>query len=154
MTETLKLALPDLEATRRLAEQIAAEIRAPMTIALKGTLGAGKTQFVRFFAHALGVSEEEVTSPTYVLLQRYSGEQLIYHFDWYRLETEDQVWDLGIDELYEQPNIVMIEWPDRFPSCLPEDYLEVEIAVEQGTRFAHVHATGNKSKILVNSISG
>ena len=154
MTESLKLALPDLEATKRLAERIAKAAPASMTIALKGTLGAGKTQFVRFFAHALGVSEEDVTSPTYVLVQRYPGERQIYHFDWYRLDTEDQVWDLGIDEIYEQPTIVLIEWADRFPNCLPEDYLEVKIAVEEETRFAHVCANGLKSEVLMKSLRG
>ena len=93
----------------------------PLTVALAGGLGAGKTQFVRFLAQQLGVPSEDVTSPTYVLLQRYAGKQVVYHFDFYRLDTANQVWDLGIDELFEQPVFVCIEWANKFSECLPDE---------------------------------
>ncbi len=100
MNASAQFKLPDLQATDELAQALAESVTTPLTIAINGGLGAGKTQLVRLLAQHLGVPAEEVTSPTYVLLQRYVGQQTIYHFDFYRLERESQVWDLGIDELY------------------------------------------------------
>lgn len=121
-----------------------------MTVALMGTLGAGKTQLIRYLAEQLGVPPEEVTSPTYVLMQRYVGKVILYHFDFYRLETDAQVWDLGIDELYEQPVINLIEWADKFPQCLPEDHLSIHIEqAEAGKRRAIICGTGPRSFDLV-----
>ena len=105
----LQYPLATLDDTRCLAEHLAQLLQPPLTIGLVGTLGAGKTQFVRFLVAALGVAAENVTSPTYVLQQTYLGSCKIHHFDFYRLDRAAQVWDLGIDELYEQPCIVLIE---------------------------------------------
>ncbi|MEM8735166.1 MAG: tRNA (adenosine(37)-N6)-threonylcarbamoyltransferase complex ATPase subunit type 1 TsaE [Planctomycetota bacterium] len=129
--------LCDLNATADFAERLANQIPIPFTITLNGTLGAGKTQFVRFFAQQLGVPAEDVTSPTYVLLQRYVGRQKIYHFDFYRLDSSDQVWDLGIDEIFVEPAIVIVEWASKFPECLPEDYLELLLTTADGDSKGH-----------------
>lgn len=127
MSDPLQVTLPDLQATRRFADQLAASCAPPLTIALAGSLGAGKTQLVRYLCNSWGVPEGEVTSPTYVLLQRYRSRFPIYHFDFYRLENVDQVWELGIDELFEQPIMVLIEWADKFPECLPDDHVWLQI---------------------------
>ena len=66
------------------------------------------------------MAAEDVTSPTYVLQQRYPTSPVIHHFDFYRLESPTAVWDLGIDELYGEPGFVFIEWADKFPECWPE----------------------------------
>ncbi|MEZ6138250.1 MAG: tRNA (adenosine(37)-N6)-threonylcarbamoyltransferase complex ATPase subunit type 1 TsaE [Pirellulaceae bacterium] len=125
--------LPTLDATCALAVGIAQYVTSlpsqiSATLALQGTLGMGKTQWARYFCQALGVPAEVVTSPTYVLLQRYGTAigKRIYHFDFYRLESAAHVWDLGIDELFEQPSIILIEWADKFPECLPMEYLRIE----------------------------
>lgn len=142
MSHPIEIDLPDLEATQKLAQVIAEAVQTPATIALEGTLGTGKTQFVRYFAETLGVPAEEVTSPTYVLLQRYRGRQVLHHFDWYRLNGEYEVWDLGIDELYEQNTIVLIEWADKFPQCLPNEFLRIKLAHERSFRTAKVEMQG------------
>lgn len=147
---SFEVSLPDLNATRELARRVASLVSVPMTIALRGTLGAGKTQFVRYFAAALGVAEQDVTSPTYVLLQRHIGTQTIYHFDFYRLEHAEQVWDLGIDELFELPAVVLIEWSEKFPECLPDERLEIAITIDDSQqRTARVSATGVRAERLV-----
>lgn len=145
--------LPTLEATRELAQRIAPHLEPPMTIALEGTLGAGKTQWVRYMAGALGVQEADVTSPTYVLLQQYVGRYKIFHFDFYRLDSEAEVWDLGIDEYYEQSCLVLIEWADKFPDCLPDNY--VRCVLEQygeGKRRAHLTAHGPRARRLLAQV--
>ncbi len=146
--------LATLEATQRLAFAIGEQVAAPLTIALVGTLGTGKTQFVRFLAQSLGVAPEDVTSPTYVLHQRYSGRIPIHHFDFYRLDTVDQVWDLGIDELYEQNVLVLIEWADKFSECLPDDYLRIALDPQiGGSRVASISGTGPRARTLASAIS-
>jgi tRNA threonylcarbamoyladenosine biosynthesis protein TsaE len=135
--------LTTLKSTERFAVSLAELAISPMTIALNGTLGSGKTQWTRFFCQALGVAPALVTSPSYVLLQIYHGREKIYHFDFYRLESEAAVWDLGIDELYEQNCWVIIEWANKFPQCLPADYLEIMFEHGQAElRQAHLHPQG------------
>ncbi|MCR9293001.1 MAG: tRNA (adenosine(37)-N6)-threonylcarbamoyltransferase complex ATPase subunit type 1 TsaE [bacterium] len=153
MPDNLILELPSLEATQRLATALGHSMRVPLTVAFEGDLGAGKTQFIRFLAASLGVPNEEVTSPTYVLLQRYQGQMVIYHFDFYRLESESQVWDLGIDELFEQPVAILIEWADKFPQCLPEDFLRISMRqLSDGQRMAEVSANGAVSGEVLSAL--
>ncbi len=127
MPESHTVPLSSLADTQQLARFVADASQPPLTIGLVGSLGAGKTQWVRFLVDQWGVPAEQVTSPTYVLLQQYVGRFRIYHFDFYRLESEAQVWDLGIEELYEQPVIVLVEWADKFPTCLPPDRLMLQL---------------------------
>jgi tRNA threonylcarbamoyladenosine biosynthesis protein TsaE len=135
-----------------LAERFAACAQAPLNIGLDGGLGAGKTQWIRYFCEALGVPADVVTSPTYVLLQRYQsivGE--IYHLDFYRLENVDQVWDLGFDELQEGSAILLVEWAGKFPQTLPADRLHLAFESLAGgqQRRVTINASGTKSPSLL-----
>ena len=156
MTDSVLVELPNLEATRQLAFQFAKCIEPPIVLGLVGTLGTGKTQWMRFLAEALNGDPVDVTSPTYVLLQRYPAKYPIYHFDWYRLESESQVWDLGIDELYEQPVVVVVEWSDKFPACLPPSYVRVELEQTNQDRpqqrNAKIHAIGSRAQGVLNRL--
>lgn len=119
--------------TGHLAELVGQKIREGTVLCLEGDLGAGKTLFVQSLAHTLGV-EGEVTSPTFNLMNVYEGICRIYHFDLYRLETEDELDDIGFYEYTEEPEgIVVIEWPDKFPESLPDDYVRVRITQTNGT---------------------
>lgn len=144
MLPPIHVELPNLASTDEFAARLAKNIRVPQTVALSGTLGAGKTRWTRSFCHALGVSVEAITSPTYVLLHRYHGYELeIYHFDFYRLENEQQVWDLGLDELQESPVLIIIEWAEKFPGVLPIDRLDMQLSVSvDGGRQAELQPTG------------
>ena len=99
--------------TAAVGERIAASIRAGDVILLYGQLGAGKTAFVRGLARGLGAPPEDVTSPTFTLVQEYRGRVTLYHVDLYRLEPRE-VPDLGLDELVEGESVVAVEWPDRW----------------------------------------
>ena len=120
--------------TADLATEIGKKIREGTILCLEGDLGAGKTLFVRHLAQTLGV-EGEVTSPTFNLMNVYEGICDILHFDLYRLETEEQLEDIGFFEYTDDPEaIVVIEWPDKFPDALPEDYISVKFErVEEGS---------------------
>ncbi len=97
-------------------------------ISLLGTLGAGKTRFVQAVASAGGVPEDDVTSPTFVLIQEYkSGRRPIFHFDAYRLKDDDEFLELGPEEYFDGGGLTFIEWADRVERCLPHDYVQIQI---------------------------
>jgi len=105
----------------------------PKLVVLRGEMGAGKTTLVKGIAAALGAAEEEdVTSPTFTLVHEYVGPKVtVYHLDLYRLETEKEIAALGIEEMAEQPNaLVLVEWGERFPSIV--ERADAEIAMEHG----------------------
>jgi tRNA threonylcarbamoyladenosine biosynthesis protein TsaE len=107
------------------------------TVALSGTLGAGKTRLVQAVAEALGVDRRAVVSPTFVLVQEYAGRRPIYHIDAYRLKDIDEFLALGPEEFFESDALVLIEWADRIAEALPEACLGIDIAVigETARRF-------------------
>jgi tRNA threonylcarbamoyladenosine biosynthesis protein TsaE len=93
---------------------LALRLSAGDVVLLHGELGAGKTAFVRGIAQGLGARVEDVSSPTFTLIQQYdSGRLTLYHVDLYRLDPAE-VDDLGLEELVESGGIVAIEWPDRW----------------------------------------
>ena len=95
-------------------------------VSLEGPLGAGKTHFVKATALAMGITEE-VTSPTFTLLQSYgSGENRMHHSDWYRLESESEVLALGLEDYYHD-GLMFIEWGDKFAGILPPGTLRIRI---------------------------
>jgi tRNA threonylcarbamoyladenosine biosynthesis protein TsaE len=115
--------------TDRFGAALAAVLSPGTTIALTGTLGAGKTRLVQAIAAALGVPREEVVSPTFVLCQRYQGSRTIYHLDAYRLKDDDEFRELGPEEFFESDGLTIIEWADKVADCLPDERVEIEIEV-------------------------
>jgi tRNA threonylcarbamoyladenosine biosynthesis protein TsaE len=122
------LALPDERATASLAARIAACARRGDVIALAGPLGSGKTSFARAFIRARVGAFEEVPSPTFTLVEVYSGAgPSIWHFDLYRLDRPAEAWELGIEDAFAD-GISLIEWPERLGALLPAERLWVALA--------------------------
>ena len=103
--------------TAAVAAHLARSLAPGSVVALIGELGAGKTAFVRGFVEGLGVDPDEVTSPTFTVIQEY-GEGRVFHVDLYRL-TREEVDDLGLEELPERGGLVCIEWAERLPRSFP-----------------------------------
>ena len=103
----------DEAATAALGHALAEVLPPGTTVALCGTLGAGKTRLVQAIAEGLGVNRRDVVSPTFVLIQEYHGRRMIYHIDAYRLRDDDEFQQLGPDEYFESDGLVLIEWADR-----------------------------------------
>ncbi len=122
----------DENATARLGTALADCLPAGTTVALIGTLGAGKTRLVQSIGQACGVPEDSVTSPTFVLCQHYYGKRTLYHLDTYRLRDEDEFLQLGPEEYFDSDGITLIEWADRVIDCLPDERLEVHISIGPG----------------------
>jgi tRNA threonylcarbamoyladenosine biosynthesis protein TsaE len=112
------------EETAAVGERLAADLGRGDVILLFGDLGAGKTAFVRGLARGLGASPDDVTSPTFTIIQEYRGRVALYHVDLYRLEPRE-VDDLGLDELVVD-GIVAIEWAERWKDS-PRSAHEVRI---------------------------
>jgi tRNA threonylcarbamoyladenosine biosynthesis protein TsaE len=136
--------------TQRLGEALAAILPASATVALIGTLGAGKTRLAQAIARGCGIADDVVVSPTFVLCQPYYGLRTIYHMDAYRLKDDDEFLQLGPEEYFESDALTLVEWADRVIDCLPPDRLEVHIRVagETSREFRLVAAGRAMSRVV------
>jgi tRNA threonylcarbamoyladenosine biosynthesis protein TsaE len=118
--------------TLGLGEMMTELLLAPKLVVLRGELGMGKTTLVKGMAAALGAEADEVTSPTFTLVHEYAGKKTrLVHLDLYRLESERELEGIGLWELAEQPDaLVVVEWGDRFASVM--ERADAEISLTQG----------------------
>ncbi|MGH7605241.1 MAG: tRNA (adenosine(37)-N6)-threonylcarbamoyltransferase complex ATPase subunit type 1 TsaE [Gemmatimonadaceae bacterium] len=126
LAERGHLKLTELE-LRSWGEDLGKSITAPLLITLAGELGVGKTTLAQSICAGYGV-REEITSPTYALVQEYSAPRsAVFHIDLYRLESPDQLTNLGWDEIVSARALVLVEWPERAGNRLPDDHLPIDI---------------------------
>lgn len=124
----MRILLDDEAATEQLAEQLAARARPGDVLLLSGPLGAGKSSFARAFIRALaGTLALVVPSPTFTLVQNYETPRgMVWHFDFWRLETHAGIAELGWDEA--QAGIVLVEWPERLGPLAPDHALKISLS--------------------------
>lgn len=122
----IKFSTASPEETIELASKIGALLRRGDVIAFKGGLGAGKTTFTRGLAIGAGL-EDEVTSPTFALINEYHGALDIYHFDMYRIESVDDLETTGFFDYPMDESVFVIEWSENITEVLPENTISVEI---------------------------
>ena len=120
------------EELRDWGEQLGKSATAPLVVTLTGELGVGKTTLARAICRGYGV-EEEVTSPTYALIHEYRAPRsAVFHIDLYRLDSAEQLTNLGWDEIVSSRSVVLIEWPERAGARLPEDHLPIDLDYVEG----------------------
>jgi tRNA threonylcarbamoyladenosine biosynthesis protein TsaE len=133
------------EETIAWGRDFAALCRAPLMILLSGELGSGKTTLTKGIVSGLGAAaEEDVTSPTFTLLHVYgpeNDEQKVFHGDLYRIDKFHDFETLGMEDIFDKPAIVILEWSERFP--LPSPWPQIRIRLE--------HAGGDARRITVSS---
>jgi len=128
--------LPSPNATATLGAAVAQALAPGDAVCLWGPLGVGKSTLARGLIRALTSAEEDVPSPTFTLVQAYEGRGFpLAHFDLYRLERSEEVYELGLDEALEV-GAAVIEWPERLEGRLPPDRLDIEIGFRGEGRFA------------------
>jgi tRNA threonylcarbamoyladenosine biosynthesis protein TsaE len=118
--------------TEEIASELAGELKPGDVIALYGPLGAGKTSFVRGLAFGLHCVQP-VRSPTFSLINEYSGPLPLYHFDFYRLDGTAEIDDLGWTDYLENDGVLAIEWPEKVRKMLPIPRIEVYLSYLGGT---------------------
>ena len=124
---TARIELADLDATRRLAERLAGLLRVGDFVGLGGVLGAGKTTAARHVIEALAGHAMEVPSPSFTLAQSYEFEDFtLWHFDLYRIETPEEVYELGFEEALAD-GVCLVEWPDRLGPLIPTERLDLTL---------------------------
>lgn len=123
-------------------------------VCLEGNLGAGKTHLAKGVALGLGV-EDHVTSPTFTIINEYEGRLPLYHVDAYRLEEEDEAYELGLEEYLYGNGVTLIEWPDRIRPLIPREHLTVSVRMsgtEDDTRELELTSAGTKYERLVTAL--
>ncbi|MDX1440152.1 MAG: tRNA (adenosine(37)-N6)-threonylcarbamoyltransferase complex ATPase subunit type 1 TsaE [Rubricoccaceae bacterium] len=132
--ETLPSETTSLEATMALGEKLSKSLQRGDILALYGDLGAGKTHLVKGIAKGFGVDPEEVTSPTFTLIQEYDTDPPLYHLDVYRIESLDELERMGVNEYLHGDGICVIEWPERMEAILPEHTIRLTLSHVEGNR--------------------
>jgi tRNA threonylcarbamoyladenosine biosynthesis protein TsaE len=124
--------------TIRLGKRIGGHLRPGDVVALAGELGTGKTQLIKGVAVGVGVGKPTyITSPSFTLINEYTGKIPFYHIDLYRLNSEKEAEELGLEDYFQSMGITVVEWADKIPSLLPKEMLSI-----------HIHYTGKHTRSL------
>ena len=119
--------------TTALSEKLAAELKGGELVVFDGDLGAGKTFFTGALCEALGVDRTKVSSPTFVIMKKYSGKFDIYHWDFYRISSADELYIADFPEYLKAGNsVTIIEWADMFKECWESHRPRIEIKINFG----------------------
>ena len=134
------------EETYETGMEIAKHLGTGSVIALYGDLGSGKTQLVKGICKGLG-ADQTVNSPTFIIVNEYTAADFpkIYHFDLYRLKTQDEILQMGFAEYINTGNITLIEWPEHVEDILPKDTIKIHLAhtsANENERWIKVEAAG------------
>ena len=115
------------EETILLGKKFSNELKRGDIVALYGDLGTGKTQLIKGICNGLGV-EQTVTSPTFALMNVYDGREKIFHYDFYRLNSESEIYDLCVDDYFFSDGISLIEWAEKCENFLPTERVNINLS--------------------------
>ena len=116
------------EETTQWGRELAKRLKAPVLVLLTGELGTGKTTLTKGIVAGLGAgSEDDVTSPTFTLLHVYGNAEKVYHGDLYRIESFHDFETLGMEDIFERPAVVILEWSEKFPLKSPWPQVRVKL---------------------------
>jgi tRNA threonylcarbamoyladenosine biosynthesis protein TsaE len=136
------------EETRKLGKRLGALLKAGDYVGLSGQLGAGKTLFARAIAEGLGVNVDDVSSPTFSIVQTYKGRSPLHHVDLYRLESLDELTATGFFDL--ETGVSVVEWAEKIPAAIPKECLRLSFSVLGETqRQIDAAAFGDRHKALL-----
>ena len=125
-------------------EKLGRSLKPGDIVALYGQLGAGKTAFTRGLATGLGI-DMSVSSPTFTIVNEYPGVVPLFHFDMYRLEKEDELFDIGWDDYHDRGGVCAVEWSEKVPSAFPPETIVVTIKIlDETSRSLEISNTGGK----------
>ena len=147
----LQFELPSEAATTALAGRLAPTLKPGALVILTGPLGSGKTFLTRAMCRVLGLPDDvRVPSPTFTLVHEHPTQPPLAHADVYRLKSEDEVFELGLDERREEGYVVVVEWGEPHLACLGGDALLVRLSLDP--RRAELRATGPSSSEILQAV--
>ena len=120
--------IDSLDELNKVAEAVIESLNGRTVVALDAPMGAGKTTLVSRIAEYLG-SEDDVTSPTFAIVNQYEGTRTIYHFDMYRIDKIEEALDFGSEEYLSSGELCLVEWPEKIEALIPDDAMVVSIEV-------------------------
>ena len=149
----MKIYIENVEKTIALGFILGKMLSAGMVICLDGDLGAGKTHFSKGIALGLEI-EEDITSPTFTIVQEYRGRMELFHFDAYRLSGSEELYYIGFDDYLNKNGVIVIEWSNIVADILPKERLDIEInyAPDKG-RFFEFEPYGLEYEKLVEALA-
>ncbi len=149
----MNIELKSLEETEKFGKKLGSLLESGDILCLNGDLGAGKTTLTKSIGLGLEV-DDYITSPTFSLVNIYSGRLEVYHFDVYRLESIDEVYDLGFEEYFYGQGVSIIEWAEKIESILPKERVDLNISYgEDGTsRLIEIKGSGQAYKRIIEGL--
>lgn len=150
----MEIILKGLKETEEFGIKLGSLLKRGDILCLNGDLGAGKTTMTKSIGLGLGV-EEYITSPTFALINEYRGRLPVYHFDVYRLENADELYDLGFDDYFYGNGVCVIEWADKIQRMIPKDRIVVDIEKgnEDDERLLKISGYGKRYEELIKELS-
>ncbi len=126
----MTIEIRDIGNIHQAAREFIAQMGSGTVFAFYGTMGAGKTTFIKALCEELGV-KDVITSPTFAIVNEYerAGGDSIFHFDFYRIKKLEEVYDMGYEEYFYSGSLCLIEWPELIEPLLPDDAVKVSITV-------------------------
>lgn len=151
----IKLTTNSPAETEKLGKKIGLLLKGGEFLALSGGLGGGKTCFTRGVVSAVTPENSDlVASPTFAIMNQYSGNISVYHFDFYRMHGEDEIIDLGFEEYLQSGNICIVEWSERLTSLLPNDYLKINFDyADDEQRKVTITAYGANAEVFLKRLA-
>lgn len=149
----MEIVLKGLEETEEFGIKLGGLLKSGDIVCLNGDLGAGKTTLTKSIGLGLGV-DDYITSPTFALINEYMGRIPVYHFDVYRLENVEELYDLGFDEYFYGKGVSIIEWAEKIERLLPEDriVLDIKQGIDINERRINITIYGNRYKEIVEGL--
>ncbi len=138
----MKIKVNNLQDTEKIGKIISRCLEKGTVLCLDGDLGAGKTAITQFIAKEFGV-KEYITSPTFNIIKEYEGRLPFYHMDVYRIESEDDMYDLGYDEYIYSEGVTVIEWSENIRTILPDERIDIKIdRIDENKRIMTIEGRG------------
>ena len=149
----MEIKLQNLKNTEEFGIKLGRLLKPGHIVCLNGDLGAGKTTLTKSIGIGLDV-DEYITSPSFTLINQYRGRMMVYHFDVYRLEDVDELYDLGFDEYFFGDGVCIIEWAERIEKFLPKERIEIDIKKTDDVheRILHISGYGNGYEEIIKEL--
>lgn len=149
----LKIKTNNAEETQALGYKIGTALCGGEIIAMTGDLGAGKTTLTKSLAKGLGI-EDYITSPTFTIVNEYSGRVKLFHFDVYRISDIEEMYDLGYEEYFFSDGVCIIEWSNLIEEILPEERINIDIVyIDENSRQITVSGSGQRFDDLIKGLN-